>query len=63
MKRKLFDFSDWMLVSLVFWICLLPILLYFALPFLGKAGTGLLAIGILIALLAACWVACGRTET
>jgi hypothetical protein len=60
MKHTVFDFSDWMLISLVVWLCLLPLLLFVFLPILGTAGAGLLVGSILVLLLVICWLVCGK---
>lgn len=47
-----------MFMTLVVWICALPLLAIFVLPFLGWVTTGFLAALLLILSLIVCWVLC-----
>jgi hypothetical protein len=53
-------YSDEMLLALALWLCSLPLVAIFVLPWLGlKAAAGLAAALFVVALLA-CWGACDR---
>jgi hypothetical protein len=50
--------SDTMLMALLVWLCALPLVGLFILPFFGLKVAGLTALGLLFAVLIACWLIC-----
>ena len=58
-KRINRDFDN-MVLAVVVWICTLPLIGLFVLPFLGLRVSLLVAIGLFIALFITCWGICGR---
>lgn len=58
LKRFNHHFED-MVLAIVVWICTLPLVGLFVLPFWGLKISLLIAVGFLIALLIICWGICG----
>ena len=54
------QYSEWMLITLVSWFCLMPLLLFIIIPIWGN-GIGLaVASFLLVSLLGLCWLLCMR---
>lgn len=53
-------YSEWMLITLVVWLCITPLLLFIVVPswgtWFGASSVGLL----LVFLLSLCWIVCLR---
>lgn len=58
LKRINYRFDD-MILAVVVWMCTLPLIGLFVLPFLGWKVSLLVATGLLITLLIICWGICG----
>ena len=59
MFRKFSTHSDDMALALVLWLCTLPLVGLFVVPFFGlKVGT-IVAVALFIAAVAICWGICG----
>ncbi len=52
------DHSSWMLTSLLLWLCTLPIVGLLVLPWLGTRVAIIVAAGLLVASLSACYGIC-----
>ena len=58
-RRGYLKFQDTTLfLTLVIWMCTVPVLAAFVLPFLGWKATAYLAGGLLLVVLVACWFLC-----
>lgn len=52
------DVRSTMILTLVVWVCALPLIFLVATPFLGWRVAGLAALGLLVLLLPICWGIC-----
>jgi uncharacterized membrane protein len=60
MENRYFGFSDWMLISIILWLCLMPVVLFLAAPVIGATGAWLTVGFLLVLFLGVCWVACKK---
>ncbi len=51
--------SDEMLLALALWLCSLPLVALFVIPFLGLNAAAGVAVALFVVALLACWGACG----
>ena len=59
MFKRLSFHSDEMALALVLWLCSLPLVGLFVVPFFGLRTAGIVALVMLIVAMAICWGACG----
>jgi hypothetical protein len=59
MQKRINHHFDDMVLAVVVWMCALPLIGLFVLPFLGLKVSLLVATGLLIALFIICWGICG----
>lgn len=59
MFRKFSFHSDDMALALVLWLCTLPLVGLFIVPFFGVKVGAIIAVALFIAAMAICWGICG----
>ena len=52
--------SETMALTLVLWLCLLPVIGLVVAPWMGASVAGLVAVALLLAMAAICWAICLR---
>jgi hypothetical protein len=57
---KLSKYSETMALAFMVWLCSLPLIALFILPFFGWQTAVALALMMLVVLLMICWALCGR---
>ncbi len=60
MTDRRWPYSDEMLLALALWLCSLPLVALFVIPFFGLKTAAGVAVALLLVALLACWGACGR---
>ena len=60
MKRNAFGYSDWMVIGLIVWLCLVPVILLLALPILGATSAWMAMGALLVVVLALCLLVCRK---
>ena len=60
MTNSRWPYSDEMLLALSVWLCSLPLVALFVIPFFGWETAAGVAVALFVVALLTCWGACGR---